>query len=112
MKAAWIPFLLAGIAAAADVDGYLVDKACSARVIKGGQKVAATHTKDCALMDGCLPGGFGVLTADGKYLLFDKAGNKKAEEALNKSAKTDNLKVRVTGKVVGDKITVGSVKLL
>ena len=50
--------------AAEKVEGYLVDKACSAKVVKGGVDAAKAHTKDCALMPNCKESGYGVVTAD------------------------------------------------
>lgn len=99
------------VCGAAEVEGYLMDKACSAKAVKDGYAKAAGHVKDCALMDGCLQSGFGVLTADNKYLLFDKAGSKKAVAALEASKKNDNLKVKVTGDIKGNTITVAKIEL-
>jgi hypothetical protein len=99
------------VASAADVDGFLIDKMCSAKVGKD-QKAAAEHTKDCALMGPCQQSGYGVLTADGRYLTFDPAGNTRALEALKATAKKDNLRVRVTGDVKGDSIKVTGLRML
>lgn len=96
----------------AELEGYLMDKACSARAVKNGYKAAGSHNKDCALMDGCHNTGFGVLTADNKYILFDKAGSAKAKAALEKSSKADNLKVKVTGDVTGNTMKVTAVQIL
>ncbi len=111
----WIGFLIVGMltsAAGAEVEGFLVDKACSARIVKGGQKAATSHNKDCALMDGCAQSGFGVVTADNRFLAFDKEGSKKAAAALEASNKSDNLRVKVSGDVTGDAIKVASIKIL
>src|SRR5262245_10102991 len=96
----------------ADIEGYLVDKACSAKAVKDGYNAAGKHNKDCALMDGCKDSGFGVLTADNKYIQFDKDGAKKAVAALEASKKNDNLKVKVTGDVKGNTIKVQSITIL
>jgi hypothetical protein len=98
-------------ASAADVDGFLIDKMCSGKVGKD-QKAAAEHTTQCALMPPCQQSGYGVLTADGKYLTFDSAGNTRAIEALKATQKKDNLKVRVTGDVQGDAIKVSNLRIL
>ena len=105
--------LLASAAPAAEVEGFLIDKMCSMKVVKEGQTAAAWHnTKDCALMPDCGKSGYGVYTADGKFLTFDSAGNEKAEKALKASKKKDNLKVKVSGDVNGDTLQVASLKLL
>jgi len=55
--------------------------------------------------------GYGVFTADNKYLVFDAAGNEQAAAALKSSKKKDNLKVKVSGEVDGETIKVASLKL-
>jgi hypothetical protein len=87
-------------------DVSVVDVACS-------KKVAATadaHTRDCALM--CAKSGYGIVTADKKFLKFDADGNAKVLAALKASDKTDHLRVNVSGDVQGDTIKVTSVKLM
>ena len=69
------------------VEGYLIDKACSAKVAKEGVDAAKTHTKDCALMPNCKDSGYGVVTADGKFLKFDKDGDRMAARMLDSRAK-------------------------
>ena len=100
------------VAQAAELQGILIDKMCSAKVLQGGQKAARAHTRECALMPDCAKSGYGVYTADGKFITFDSDGNKKAEEALRASKKKDNLRVTVTGELSGDTITLASLKLL
>lgn len=102
----------AGMASAADVQGILIDKMCSTKAVKGGQAAAVAHDRDCALMPPCQQSGYGVYTADNKYLTFDDAGNTKAIAALKKSKKKDDLKVTVTGDVQGNTIKVANLKLL
>jgi hypothetical protein len=103
--------MLAGLAAAAQVNGVLMDKMCSMKAVKDGQTAATAHTRECALMPPCQKSGYGVYTTDNKFLTFDDAGNAKALTALNASKKKDNLKVRVTGDVQGDTIKVANLKL-
>ena len=104
--------VFAATAPAAELEGFLVDKMCSAKVAKGGQKAAAMHTKDCALMPPCEESGYGVVTSDNKFIMFDKAGNEKAVAALKATDKKDNLKVHVTGDVNGSNVKVSNLKLL
>ena len=100
------------LAPAAQIEGVLMDKMCSAKALKDRQKAAAMHTRDCALMPNCASSGYGVFTKDGKYLTFDPAGNEKAQQALQDAQKKDNLRVRVTGEVEGDTLKVQNLKLL
>ena len=50
----------------------LIDSQCVDKVKATPDK----HTVKCALA--CEDGGYGILTADGKFLKFDAAGNEKA----------------------------------
>ena len=102
---------LAGLLSAAEVEGVLMDKMCSMKAVKDGQKAATMHTRQCAMMPDCEKSGYGVFTADNKYLVFDTAGNEQAAAALKSSKKKDNLKVKVSGEVTGDTIKVASLTL-
>jgi hypothetical protein len=113
--------MAAGVASAAQVEGVLIDKACSSKAevrlvpgprLEGGMIVAEAHTRQCAMMPACQKSGYGVFTYDNKFLAFDSAGNRKAIAALKATKKEDDLKVEVTGKVEGDTIKVESLKLL
>jgi hypothetical protein len=87
-------------------DVSVVDVACS----KKAAADADAHTRECAL--GCAKSGFGIVTADKKFLKFDAEGNTKMLEVLKASDKADHLRVDVSGDVEGDTIKVASVKLL
>ncbi len=105
--------LLSGFAYAASVQGILVDRACGAKMAAtNDQKAAAGHTRECALMPPCVASGYGVLTADGKFITLDDAGNKKAEAALKASKKADDIKVEVSGAQSGETMKVSSIKIL
>jgi len=99
------------VASAAEVSGILIDKMCSVKAIKQGQAFAMAHDTKCALAPPCQMSGYGVFTADNKYILLDAEGNKKAVAALKATKKTDHLTVTVDGDVQGDMIKVASLKL-
>ena len=84
----------------------VVDAQCVDKVKADPDK----HTTKCALA--CADDGFGILTADGKFLKFDAAGNAKAAEALGATKKTDHLRADVEGEHSGDEIKVTGFKLL
>ncbi len=67
------------------------------------------HTKECLLK--CEKAGYGLFTADKKYLKFDHAGNVKVVEALKASSKTDHIRGTVVGEKKGNTIEVKSVTL-
>ncbi len=98
-------------AAAPSWTGYLVDKMCGARYVKGDAASAAEkgmkHSKACALDEDCAASGFGIIM-DGKYVKFDEAGDKMAADYLNKSDKKSNFLVEVSGSKDGDMLKVKS----
>jgi hypothetical protein len=99
------------VASAAQVTGILMDRMCSASAVKQGQAFASKHDTKCALEPDCQKTGYGVFTADNKFIALDTAGNAKAAAALKATKKVDNLKVTVEGEVTGDSIKVASLKL-
>lgn len=85
----------------------LVDSMCAG---KAAVKAAPdSHTTKCAIQ--CQAGGYGILTADGRYLKFDRKGNEQASAALKTTNKTDHLRVDLEGERQGDEIQVRSVSL-
>jgi hypothetical protein len=86
-------------------DVSVVDVACS----KKAAADADSHTRECALT--CQKSGFGIVTADKKFLKFDADGNAKMLAELKATDKTDHLRVNVSGDVQGDTIKVSSVKM-
>lgn len=109
------------MASAAQVHGVLVSKAdrdkvelrvgSAPRMIEGGMLSAEALTRQQELKSECQKAGYGVYTADNKFLTFDEAGNRKAVAALKLSKKEDDLEVDVTGEVQGDTIKVVTVKI-
>ncbi len=93
------------VAAAGEWQGYLMDAMCAAKM----KDKAAGHKTKCALS--CARTGFGIVTADGKYVKFDEMGNAKAQEALKATAKESELTVKVTGTLDGDMIKVESLTI-
>jgi hypothetical protein len=109
---------------AAEIKGILLDKNCSSKAeesissdpsgpeIAGGMLAAEAHTRECLRAPACEKSGYGVYTADRKFLQFDAAGNRKAIEALKLSKRESDIRVDVTGEVQGDTIKVVTLKLL
>ena len=106
---------------AAEVQGVLIDKACSYKAeprivpgprLEGGIVVAYAHKKECALMPDCQKSGYGIFTYDQKFLAFDPAGNKMALAALKASKKDEDLRIQVDGDIQQDVIHVKSLKFL
>lgn len=85
----------AALAEAETFTGTLIDNACFKADMS--PEDLAKHTRDCALMDGCVTSGYVVVTADGHVYKLDVEGNEKAVTALKKSEQAANLKVTVKG---------------
>ena len=94
--------LLTTMAAAETFSGTLMDVMCRA-------KDPATHTRKCAIA--CKKSGYGLVTADGKFLKFDEAGNAKAATALEQSSKETDLKATVDGDMEGSVLVVKSIRI-
>lgn len=92
--------MLAPLAAADSFSGTVVDVMCRGKDLAG-------HTRECAVT--CSKSGYGLVTADGKFLKFDESGNARALSSLKKLAKEKDLKARVSGTVSGDVLKVESI---
>jgi hypothetical protein len=84
----------------------LIDHKCSTKI---KPRTVDTHTRSCSLT--FESSGYGILTADGTFLKFDKEGSQKALDELKASAKKDHLRATVTGDREGDMVKVQSIKL-
>lgn len=103
MKKAFLAFSLFSVAAFAEQwSGTVVDVACKGKDLAG-------HTKQCALS--CSKSGYGLVTADGRFVKFDESGNAQALEALKASKKDKDLKATVTGSMDGETIKVESIQI-
>ena len=98
-----ISLLFSAAAFAESFSGTLVDNMC-----KGKADLAAHPTK-CAIK--CSDSGYGLMSADGKFMKFDEAGNAKALSLLKGTKKESDLKATVTGSVDGDTLKVENVSL-
>jgi hypothetical protein len=93
--------------------GYVTDVMCFGNHAKDAPeamtKVAAEHTKECALMAECVKSGYGIV-ADGKWYPFDAKGNELAKALFEKTGKKEHIKMTVDGmkhdgKILVEKIT-------
>ena len=106
MKNAFLSLtLLIGLVPAARAEsfsGTVVDVMCRGKDL-------ASHTRECSLT--CAKSGFGIVTAEGKFLKFDEAGNARTLSVLKKAVKEKDLKAKVTGNVDGDLLKVETIEL-
>ena len=92
---------LAIAAAAETFSGTVVDVMCRGKDL-------ASHTRECALT--CSKSGYGLVTADGKFLKFDETGNARTLALLKKLSKEKDLKAKVTGSVDGELLKVETIE--
>ena len=83
----------------------LIDNMCKAKF----ESHPDDHPTSCLLK--CAGSGYGVVTANGKWLKLDKAGNDKAVAALKATSRKDHIKVDVSGDLKGDTIAVASLTI-
>jgi len=96
-----------GLAFAADTEtreGYLMPMACKAQ---GAAGEADTHTTECALKEGCVDSGFGLLVND-DFFEFDDTGDRLAKEYFLATDKVDHHVVDVKGDFSGAEVKVES----
>jgi hypothetical protein len=83
----------------------LVDHHCLSKV----KADPDSHPTSCLIQ--CAKSGYGILTSDGTWLKFDKAGNEKALEALKATDKKDHIRVNVTGDLKNGEIAVTALSI-
>ena len=98
-RAACLLPLFAVMACAESFSGTVVDVMCRGKDLAG-------HTRDCAIT--CGKSGYGLVTAEGKFLKFNESGNALTLTALKKLGKEKDLKAKVTGTLDGDVLKVES----
>ncbi len=95
------------------IKGYLMDGMCATMAVSKGPEIAmakaAKHSKSCALEDDCVASGYGVMS-DGKFIKFDKNGDKKALTFVKKTDKQNHIMIEVTGTKEKDNFKVSSIK--
>jgi hypothetical protein len=103
MKLPILALALAALAASADsFSGTVVDVMCRAKDLAG-------HTRECAVA--CSRTGYGLVTADGRFLKFDEVGNARALALLKQSTREKELKARVGGTLQSGVLKVESIEL-
>jgi len=102
-RIACLLLLCGGVAAAETLSGTVVDVMCRGKDL-------ASHTRECAVT--CSKSGFGLVTADGKFLKFDESGNARTLTALKKLGREKDLKAKVRGCVTGEVVKVEGIEFL
>lgn len=90
------------------LSGVVVDNACASGHKADIGEFVKTHTKDCALMPGCIASGYSLYTSDGHLTAFTKASNTKIVKFLK--GKKATLSVEVKVKKAGSEFELVSIK--
>ena len=93
--------LTAPLLAADSFTGTIVDIMCRGKDL-------ASHTRECAIA--CSKSGYGMVTAEGKFLKFDETGNAKTLAGLKKLTREKDLKAKVSGTLNGDVLKVETIE--
>lgn len=90
--------------------GYLIDRTCASTQHDSDMALnfAKGHTRECALIAGCLKSGYEVLV-DGKWVALDANGNKMAEQLLRSTKTPQGLRVKVDGFLKGNEIAASKI---
>jgi len=92
------------------VNGYLLDVACSGRRMqKPGPP--ASHSRGCLQVPECSNSGYGILTAEKRFIRFDEQGNEKVRKLLAETSRQSDFKIAVTGTMDGDRLKVSKIEL-
>jgi hypothetical protein len=118
-KRAVVPMLLMCAAAMAfargsdkvTLNGYVVDQHCAKgmAVKTNAMEKAASHSKDCLLMEECSASGYGIFSS-GKYYPFDEKGSTTAKALIEKSKLTKAMYFEATGTLNNGTLTLASLK--
>jgi hypothetical protein len=87
--------------------GNIIDNTCAGANKDNLADFIKTHTKQCAIMPGCIESGYSIF-ADGKLYTFDKDSSAKVAEFLKKA--DSKLEVSITAKQVGDELSLVSIE--
>lgn len=91
-------------------EGYLADQMCGSNWMGAkGEERAKKHSRACGLDESCAASGYGVFTG-GAFVKFTEASSPKAKSYLEKITAKNNIRVRVTGTLEGDKISVATIE--
>ena len=86
------------------IRGDIIDNLCaSSQKIETLPEFVKMHTKECALMPGCVASGYSIFF-DGKLMRFDKKSNDQIERFLKNPA--SKLQVVVEATKVGDTLSL------
>ena len=88
--------------------GNLIDAACGGKNKEHSEKIAG-HPKSCALMEACMKSGYGIVTADSKFIKFDENGDKLALALLQSTKTEKDIRVDVSGTQEGEVLKVTNI---
>lgn len=106
LAVALLGLLMAGIAAAAEVQGVIADWSCAKRMVKNGRQQTLKRDHSCSMVGNYNCPAYALITGNNKYYRLDGKGSEWARTLLRDSPDKDNLMVVVRGTVQGNTIQV------
>jgi hypothetical protein len=103
---ALLVLLIAGMAAAAEVQGVIADWSCAKRMVKDGRQQTLKRDHSCSLAGNYNRPAYALITGNKKYYRLDGEGSEWARMLLKDSPNKDNLTVIVRGAIQGNTIQV------
>jgi hypothetical protein len=93
------------------LNGYVVDQHCAKGMAAKttAMEKAASHTRDCLLMEACSASGYGIFSG-GKYYPFDEKGSTTAKALIEKSKLAKAMHFEATGTLNEGTLTLASLK--
>jgi hypothetical protein len=85
------------------LSGVIIDNMCAKTNKDTLAEFVKTHTKECALMPGCMASGYSIF-ADGKLWALDQDSSVKVAEFLKQA--DNEMQVIITAKQVGDELNL------
>ena len=102
----------AGVVAASDLQGVVVDWNCVKPMVRNGREKTLKQNGSCSMMKNYNRDAYGLITIDKKFYRLEDPGNSKIKQLLKNTPDKDNLNVVVTGDIQGGTIKVINISML
>lgn len=108
----WLLTGLAGMTAAAEMQGVIADWNCVKAMVHDGREKILRNDRKCSLLKGYNRAAYGLITDEKKFYKLDDPGNAKILQLLKDTRDRDNLHVIVMGDIQGGTIKVVNISEL
>jgi hypothetical protein len=112
LSIASLTLLLAGISAAAELQGVLTDWNCTQEMVRQGRPKVLKEHPDCSLARDFRRSVYGLITDDKKFYKIDPQSNDRVLQILSDSPDKDNLRVVISGDLQGNILKIKTISIL